>query len=217
MGKAIQSLANFFMPVSALLFCTACDPVTIAVVGAGAAGTTMVRNDQGISGSVSDTSLQASINKALLSADSKLFDNLEFCVKHGMVVVIGYLPTEEDHVKALDIINSVKGYSTKVFDEIKVGEPPESSVAQDMGITSRIKSSMTFDGNVSAMNYEVTTVHGVVYICGTAMSRLERDIVINCARTTSSVKEVVAYIEIKKSPNEVSEKVGEGGRAGGVN
>ncbi len=182
-----------------LLACSACDPVTLAFGGTAIAGTVMVRNDKGIGGSLADASLQATINKALIEEDGNLFDSVELCVKHGVVVVIGYVQTEEQHTKILEIINSVKGYGTVVYDEIRIqADPKAGDIAQDSMITSRIKAAMTGDSNVSALNYDVTTVKGIVYICGTASSVFERDIVLNHARTTSGVKEVVSYIRLKK-------------------
>ena len=83
--------------------------------------------------------------------------------------------------------------------ELSIGELPDiKDLANDSSITSRIKSAMLFDGNIQSLNYDITTVKGVVYICGTAQSKYERDLVINCARNTSSVERVVSYISINR-------------------
>jgi osmotically-inducible protein OsmY len=192
-----MKVIHVFTMVS-LLFCTACDPVTLAFGGVAAAGTTSVCNQEGISGSVSDTELQTKVNHALFSKDRVLFDKVEFSVKHGMVVVIGCMDNDFQRDRAMQIVRGVKG-ACEVFDETKVQPAPTASeTASDSGITSRIKSSLMFDGNVSSMNYDVTTVKGVVYICGTAQSKYERDVVLNHARTTSGVKRVVAYVKLNK-------------------
>ncbi|MDR1982403.1 MAG: BON domain-containing protein [Holosporaceae bacterium] len=184
--------------LGALFFCGACDPVTLAFGGTAALGTTSVRNQKGISGSISDTELQTKINHALFSQDKDLFDRIELAVKHGMVVVIGYMDDDSKRERAIQIVKSVKGYE-EIFNEIKVQESPNASdFAKDSTITSRVKSSLLFDGNVSSLNYDVTTVKGIVYICGTAQSSYERDVVLNHARTTSGVEKVVAYIRLNK-------------------
>ncbi|MDR0678344.1 MAG: BON domain-containing protein [Holosporaceae bacterium] len=188
-----------FLALGALLFCEACDPVTLAFGGTAAIGTTSVRNRKGLSGSISDTELQTKINHALFSQDKDLFDRIELAVKHGMVVVIGYMDNDSKRERAIQIVKSVKGYE-EIFDEIKVQESPNASdFAKDSAITSRVKSSLLFDGNVSSLNYDVTTVKGVVYICGTAQSKYERDVILNHARTTSGVEKVVAYIKLSKN------------------
>jgi osmotically-inducible protein OsmY len=178
------------------LFCGACDPVTLAFGGTAIVGVTVARNQKGISGSISDTELQAKINHALFNNDRDLFDKVELSVKHGMVVVIGYVNDESQREKIMQIVRGVKEH-IEAFDEIQVQESPNASdLALDSSITSRIKSSLLFDGNVSSLNYDITTVKGIVYICGTAQTKYERDVVLNHARSTSEVKRVVAYVKL---------------------
>jgi osmotically-inducible protein OsmY len=185
-----------FCELVALLFCTACDPVTIAFGGTALAGATAVRNQEGITGSISDTKLQSTVNHALFKEDKELFNKVELSVKHGMVVVIGYVDEESQRDRIMEIVKSVKG-ATEVYDEIQVQEAPRAAdLAKDSGITSRVKSALLFDGNISSLNYDVTTVKGTVYICGTAQSKYERDVVFNQVRTTYGVNKVVSYIKI---------------------
>lgn len=187
----------------AFVFLTACDPVTVALGGSALAGTTMVGNEEGISGSISDTNLQTKVNAALLEAGDNLVDRVEFCIKHGMVVVIGYLKNEDQRIRVMNIVRNVKCYHAEIYDETKVQEPPTPrETVSDTSITTRIKSALKFDGNVSSLNYDITTVKGVVYICGTAMSKFEREVVINQARSTSGVTNVVAYIKVKPKKNQ---------------
>ena len=189
----VVRICSSLLPV---LFCVACDPVTLALGGTTVVGATAVRNQKGIGGSISDTALQAKINHALFKNDRLLFDYVELSVKHGMVVVIGYVKDESQRAAIMQIVRSVEG-SVEVFDEIQVQEFPNASdFAADSSITSRVKSSLLFDGNVSSMNYDITTVKGIVYVCGTALSKYERDVVLNHIRTTSGVKNVVAYVKI---------------------
>lgn len=185
------------LTVASASLLTGCVPVAIG--GAALAGSTMVGNEEGVTGSISDTNLQAKVNLALENAGKDLFDYVEFCIKHGMVVAIGYVKNEEQHIKAIEAIRNVKCYHAEIYDEIKVQAPPApGQTIADTSITTRIKGALKFDGNVQSLNYDITTVKGVVYICGTAMSNFERDVVINCARSTSGVSNVVAYIKVKK-------------------
>ncbi|MDR2645687.1 MAG: BON domain-containing protein [Holosporaceae bacterium] len=183
--------------LSSLLLCGACDPVAWMFGGSALVGVTAARNQQGIFGSISDTELQAKINHALVNySDGELFSKVELSLKHGMVVVIGYVDDESQHDKILEIVRSVKG-SAEIFDEIHIENTPDAAdIASDSSITSRLKSSFLFDSNISALNYDVTTVKGIVYICGTALTKFERDIVLNHARSAAGVKKVVAYVKI---------------------
>lgn len=182
----------------ALLFLTACDPITIAIGGTALVGEEMVCNQEGIGGTIDDSTIQAKINKYLVSHDENIFSRVELSVKHGVVVVIGYMRNNAQCERTKELVSKVRGYEAVYF-ELSVGKiPTASQAATDSGITSRIKSSLIFDGNVLSRNYDVTTVKGVVYITGTAQSKYERNLVINCARNTSGVRRVASYIKINQ-------------------
>lgn len=187
--------------LSSLLFCTACDPVTIALGGAAAAGTVTVRDKEGITGEISDAYLRKKIEAKLFSKDTDLFDRVELIVKHGIVVVIGSVDDESQIERIKEIVGKVQ--KDKVYFELHVQPATDAKTfAVDAGITSRINAFLRADGNVSSLNYELSTVRGVVYICGTAMTPYERDVVLNYARTTSEVEKVVSYIVIDKPGEE---------------
>lgn len=209
-NKAEVSLLNirsFSRCISLLLLLlTACDPVTIVVGGTALAGREMICNQEGIGGAIDDSLIQTRINKQLASHDEEIFSRVELSVKHGTVVVIGYMKNEEQCEKTRNLISDVGGYKSVYF-ELSVGKiPTASQEAADSGITSRIKSSLLLDGNVLSRNYDVTTVKGVVYITGTAQTKYERDLVIENARNTSGVKRVASYIRINKNERKSSKK-----------
>lgn len=198
--KLRVNLIGSFFTAFFLLGLTACDPVTIAIGGSAIAGAQMARNQNGLGGAIDDSSLQTSINKYLLDHDQSIFERVELSVKHGTAVVIGYMKNQAQCEKTKQLVReAVKGYNSVYF-ELSVGNfSSGSQVASDSGITSRIKSSLLFDGNVQSLNYDVTTVKGIVYITGTAQTKFERDQVLSCARSTSGVSRVVSYIKINKS------------------
>jgi osmotically-inducible protein OsmY len=184
-----------------LLGVIACDPLTVAFGGAAIVGTTAVRNEKGVIGSLSDGKLQTHINQHLYVKDRNIFDRTELCVKHGMVGVIGYFNNETQRVKAMALVKEVAD-ARDVFDETKVQPKPTArEYFSDSNITSRIKSALALDSNVQSLNYDVTTVKGIVYICGTAHSKFERDVVLHNARVTSGVKQVLAYVRLAKQNN----------------
>lgn len=188
-----------FIALSTLLLCSACDPITWLVGGTIAGTTAASRNSLGIGGTISDIEIESSISSAIAQYASKAFDKIELAVKHGHVVIIGYLDNEEQSAKVIDIVKRVPG-AIDIINEIQIGKMPtgEQNVL-DSAITSRIKSCLMFDGNVKAMNYDITTVKGIVYIVGTAGSAYERSVVLNLARTTSDVVKVVSYIYIQEN------------------
>jgi osmotically-inducible protein OsmY len=182
-----------------LLLLIACDPVTWIVGGTAVVGTTVVRNRGGISGSISDNELHLKVVQRLFSVNKEFVSKVELSIKHGMIVVIGHMENEKQCEEVMNAVRSVEGYK-EVFDETCVQAPPgPKDFAIDSSITSRIKSALAFDGNVLSLNYDVTTCKGIVYLCGTASSKFEREVVVNHARSTSGVEKVVVYVKIDKS------------------
>ena len=192
----MKRLVSFSL-IGSVMLLTACDPVSWLVGGTLVAGTVTVRDKEGISGQITDKYLKEKIRIALLNKDKALYDRVEFAVKHGIVVVIGSFDDESQCERVKEIVDNVKVedvyYELHVEPQAKAG-----TFAADAGITTRIEASMKSDGNVASLNYDTTTVNGVVYMCGTAMSAYERDVVLNIARTTSGVAKVVSYIKIAK-------------------
>ncbi len=192
----MRKLTSFCLEMLPLLL-TACDPVSWLVGGTVVAGTVTVRDKEGISGQIADKYLKERIRVALLNKDKDLYDRVELAVKHGIVVVIGSFDDESQCERVKEIIDNVKVddvyYELKIEPQARVG-----TFAADAGITTRIEASMKSNGNVASLNYDTTTVNGVVYMCGTAMTAYERDIVLNIARSTSGVIKVVSYIKIAK-------------------
>lgn len=203
--KKICRYAGF---ITLLISFVACDPVTLMFGGTALVGTTAVRNQNGVTGSISDAALQTKINKALFSEDKELFDRVELCIKHGMVVAIGYMENEDQKQRAISVIKQIKD-CVDVFDELHIQNMPTAAdVAADATLTSRMKTSLAFDGNVQSLNYDVTTVKRVAYICGIAQSKYERDVVLNHMRTTSGVEKVISYIKINEKQSNVIKTTG---------
>lgn len=191
----------FFSLAGVSLLLTACDPVSWFVGGTVVAGAVTVRDKEGISGQITDTYLKEKIRLTLLNKDKDLYDRVELAVKHGIVVVIGSFDDESQCERVREIIDEIKVedvyYETRVEPQAKIG-----TFLADSGITTRIEASMKSNGNVASLNYDTTTVNGIVYICGTAMNAYERDVVLNIARTTSGVNKVCSYIKIAKPEEE---------------
>ncbi len=86
-----------------------------------------------------------------------------------------------------------------MINEIEVGKGEGfARYAQDSVITTKLKTKLTFDKNVHAVNYEITTLKGVIYIIGIAQSDEEAKHVVNHARNIRYVKKVVSYVRIKE-------------------
>lgn len=68
----------------------------------------------------------------------------------------------------------------------------------DSAITTKVKSALIADDQVSAFPISVETSNGVVYLTGTADTRAEADKATKLARDVAGVKSVVNNIQVKK-------------------
>jgi len=85
-----------------------------------------------------------------------------------------------------------------VINEVLVSENPLSDLANDTWITTQLKSKMTFDTDVLAINYTIETVGAVIYLIGIAQDEAELKRVINHARSIKYVKRVVNHVRVKE-------------------
>jgi osmotically-inducible protein OsmY len=66
--------------------------------------------------------------------------------------------------------------------------------------TTQLRSKLLLDKNVRAINFNVETVNGVVYLIGIAQDQAELERVTNHARTITNVVKVVSHARLKDDP-----------------
>lgn len=71
------------------------------------------------------------------------------------------------------------------------------AIASDSWITTKVKSDLAVEKDVSATHIQVDTYEGVVTLSGTAGSQAEADKAVSVARDIKGVKSVVNNIQIK--------------------
>lgn len=193
-----QSL-RFALPVLAVLSLpglTACDPVSLAV-GAGATAGVAAYQERGIEGVARDSAIEARIFKAWLQKDKKMTAHMSIEVYESRALLTGFARTEEERADAVSLAWKADGVED-VMNEILVGDPSSfSELARDAAITTELKSKLTFDSDVLAVNYAIETVNGTVFLLGIAQNKAELDRVIAQARNVSYVKRVVSYVRVK--------------------
>jgi osmotically-inducible protein OsmY len=174
---------------------SACTPIGMAT---GAAATTGMAAAQegGISRAVSDTVIKAKINDAWLKYSIKTFTKLDTTVSFGRVLITGVVQDPQDRVEAVRLAWQVEGVK-QVINEIRVAESEGvQGFIRDNWISTRLRTAITFAGDVQSINYTIDTVQGVVYLMGVAQNQKELAHVIEIARTIPHVKQVVSYVKM---------------------
>jgi osmotically-inducible protein OsmY len=190
----MKSFLSFFA-LTILLTQAACSPAGFAT---GAAATTGVAaaKEGGIRGTLTDVQIQAAINDLWFQYDVETFAKLDMTVNQGRVLITGVVQNPEDRVEAVRLAWQPIGVK-QVINEIQLADSPGvTDYARDAWIATRLRTALTFDGNIQSINYTIDVVKGVVYLMGVSQGQAELDRVIEKARTVPDVRRVVSYVKL---------------------
>jgi len=191
-----QQLLYIAFAITSLALLPACTPLGVATGAAATVGVAAAQ-EGGVSGAVSDTWIQAQINKAWLEYNVDTFAKLNTEVNQGRVLITGVVQDPEDRVEAIRLAWQVKGVE-QVINEIRIADSEGiQGFVRDNWIATRIRAAITLDRDVQSLNYSIDVVQGVVYLMGVAQSQQELNRVIETARTIPHVKQVVSYVKLR--------------------
>ncbi|MFQ5785672.1 MAG: BON domain-containing protein [Alphaproteobacteria bacterium] len=189
---AFSSLVPFMLFAAVAL--QGCVP---AVLG----GTTTVGvaavQERSVGDAVDDAVTHTSVNEALFSKDVDLYSAVNVEVVEGRVLLTGSVRKPEDRVEAVRLAWQANGVR-EVIDEIQVTDKSGLvDIARDSWISTQLKSRLLFDKKIDAINYNVETVNGVVYMIGIAQNKAELERATNHARTIRHVRQVISHVRMK--------------------
>jgi osmotically-inducible protein OsmY len=174
---------------------SACSPVGV-VAGTGASLGVASMQERGIRGAVDDVRIKALISDLWFKYDLKTFAKLSMTVDQGRVLITGVVQDPDDRVEAVRLAWQVDGV-VQVINEIQVADSDGfPGFVRDQWITTRLRTAIMFDGDISSINYSIDTVKGSVYLMGVAKNQAELDKVIAAARTIPNVRDVVSYVKM---------------------
>ncbi len=192
---APNALLALALALALSLLLGGCAPL---VLGGAAVGATVVAQDRPVKEAFSDTAIQASINKKLLEFSVDIFQKVDISVVEGKVLFTGIVPEPQDRLDATRIAWQANGVK-EVINEIEVKDKSTlGDATRDTWITTKLRSKITFDGQISGINYTIDTVNQKIYLMGIAQSQAEHDRVTAYARDIAYVRGVVSYVRVKK-------------------
>ena len=185
--------ATRFVPLIALLL-GGCVGVA---VGVGATAGVAAYQERGIEGAAIDLNLEAQIVKLWLQQDDTLVLKLGVEAYESRILLTGVVEEPEMRDDAVRLAWTVIGVK-EVINEIQVtSDSGIVDLARDSWITTQLKSKLTLDNKVLAINYAIETVNGIVYLIGIAQNQAELDRVIAHSRTISYVRRVISHVRVK--------------------
>ncbi|MBX3511202.1 MAG: BON domain-containing protein [Hyphomonadaceae bacterium] len=166
-----------------------------AAVGAAGVGLMAVQ-DRTIGQGIDDATASQEVKMRLLATDRAGYAEVDVEVANGALLLSGPAPSEQHRQTAEMVARSVASVHT-VYNEIVVG-PPSSLArsAQDELITAQIRTRFAASNAVRAVNINIETYSGNVYLMGTARSDHELQRAAEIAASTPGVRRVVSFMQV---------------------
>lgn len=185
----------------AVLSLSACTPVGLAV-GAGATAGSVALEERGFEQGVKDRVTEAAISKSLFDYNLDAFGAVNVEVVEGRVLLTGRVEEQEHRVEAVRLAWQEEEV-VEVINEIRVGTSADGAAdtSKDIWISTQLRTKITLDSQIKAVNYSAEVVDGTVYLFGIAQNDSELKRVIAHARTIENVRRIVPdYVRMKDDP-----------------
>lgn len=166
-----------------------------AMVVGGAATAVVVADDRRTAGTVvEDQEIELRALNRLREAFPEKTVSISTVSYNRQVLLVGQVPDEATRAKVADTVRAIPGV-TKVYNETTVsGVASYTSEANDAAITTKVKTRLVNDGNVSSNHVKVVTEAAVVYLMG-LVRKDEGEVAGKIAAGTAGVTRVVKLFE----------------------
>lgn len=170
----------------------------VAAAGAAAGVGLFALQDRTIGEGIDDATASQEVKARLMAADSVGFAEVDVEVADGSLLLSGPAPSEQHRQAAEMIARNVRSVE-HIYNEIIIG--PRSSLmrnASDEMITAQVRARLTASPHVRAINVNIETFQGNVYLMGTARSEQELQRAAEIASVVSGVQRVVSFMQVRE-------------------
>lgn len=182
-----------------MAFLSGCSPAGLAL-GAGAATGIAAYEERDMAVIAKDLEMSALLRARLFDTDPELAAKVGIEVREGRILLTGMLDSEAQRAETLAQAWKTDGVKD-VYNEILLGsEGGVLNFIYDSLITTELKSKITLDEKIFAINYAIETVNGTVYLMGIAQNKKELGRVMAYARNLDYVRRIVSHVRIKGAP-----------------
>jgi len=190
-------MRRIILALVAIAASTAVSGCVTAAIGTAASVGVYAAQDRTIGEGIDDATASNQVKLRLLAADRAAFQEVDVEVANGNLLLSGAVPTAEHRQAAETIARSVVSLDN-VFNELFIG--PRSSLvrgAQDEMITAQIRARLTASPAVRAINVNIETFNGNVYLMGTARTEQELQRAAEIASVVGGVRRVVSFMQVR--------------------
>jgi osmotically-inducible protein OsmY len=166
------------------------------VTGAAAVGVAAAQ-ERSVGSAIDDATIEFKIKDQFLAKSDKLFTRVSVDAVEGRVLLSGTVETPDNRVDVARLTWQIDGVK-EVFNEVVVGDRGGLiDYFKDVRIANELRLKLLTDKEVSAVNYSVETVNGVIFLMGIGQDQAEIERVTGHASNIKGVVRVVSFVVLK--------------------
>ena len=180
----------FFIFVSLIL--SSC--VGVSSKGIFGTGVSVALDPRSVGTQIDDSIMQKNLSTRILLLDKKYLFSVKSKILDGRIFLTGKVDDPEEKLKLTKMAWETSGVRS-VRNDIKVKEEFNfKQSAKDLLITSQLRTALILNKEIKATNYQIDTYKKKIYLYGIALTKDEKNEVINEAKQILDVKDVIASI-----------------------
>jgi hyperosmotically inducible protein len=167
-----------------------------AVIGGAAYGGYKGATDKRSVGTMLDDSILSSTIKTKMIADEFVkARNIDVDVLNGIVYLIGVVESASQKRMAADVARGVDGVRG-IENQLVVGSTTVGQTLNDTFLTSKIKTGLLKDPDITSTNVDVDTYNNVVSLTGIVKSSSEKNKILNIVREIAGNRQIVDNLSV---------------------
>ena len=183
------SLIKFFILFTIISGC-----VGTSSTGIFGTGVSVALDPRSLGTQIDDSIMQKNLTARLLMKDKNYLLSVKTKVLDGRIFISGKVTSVDEKLLITKIAWETDGVRS-VRNDIKIKEEFNfKRSAEDILITSQLRSALIFNKEIKAVNYNLDTYKKKIYIYGIAHSKEEREKVVDEAKNITDVDDVIASI-----------------------
>lgn len=183
--------------LTTLLGAAATSGCVTAVVGAAAGVGVLVAQERSLGEALDDGAAATAVRTRLLALDTQGFSDVSLEVVDGRLLLSGTVPTVEHRIDAERIAWSVDQVQA-VANELEVGRATGVwRASMDELVTAQVRARLVASADVRAVDVNIETSRGTVYLLGLARNEEEIRRAAEIASITPGVQRVVSYMHLR--------------------
>ena len=173
--------------------------IGVSSTGIFGTGVSVAIDPRSLGTQIDDSIMQKNLSSRILIINKNYFLSVKSKVLDGRIFLTGKVVDPEEKLKLTKLAWETEGVRS-VRNDIKIKEKFNfKQSAKDILITSQLKTALILNKNIKATNYQIDTYKKKIYIYGIALTKDEKDLVVNEAKEILDVDDVIASILLVKN------------------